>query len=315
MESLTHLSHNGNGRPKFLPGEMVEVRAWPEIAATLDANGAYENLPFMPEMLGFCGRRFRVSRQAFKTCIDDREMRGVNETVFLEDVRCDGASHGGCARGCLVFWKHAWLKPAGDASASGSSSGSEMTAADLTALAQRDGQFICQSSEILNASSPLPWWQWRQYVWDLSRNRVSVTGWLRSLLIAAYNKVAHLGRFNGWGFVAGEGAGPAASSSLNLQPGDLVRVKSLSQIKQTLDRSGKHQHLFFAPTMTQFCGRVLRVRNRLDNIILEGTRQQRKLKDTVVLEEATCDGICHRMCPRQSFLFWRECWLEKVEAE
>src|SRR5207249_4019592 len=114
--------------------------------------------------------------------------------------------------------------------------------------------------------------------------------------------------------VVGNGSSRFYSEPLYLGPGDLVRVKSLSQIKETLDSSGKHEHLLFAPAMTQFCGRVLRVRNRVDQIILEGTRRQRKLKDTVVLEEAICDGICHRMCPRQSFLFWRECWLERVEA-
>jgi hypothetical protein len=54
------------------------------------------------------------------------------------------------------------------------------------------------------------------------------------------------------------------------------------------------------------------VRNRVDKIILEGTQKQRELKDTVVLEGAICDGVCHRMCPRQSLLFWRECWLERV---
>jgi len=57
---------------------------------------------------------------------------------------------------------------------------------------------------------------------------------------------------------------------------------------------------------------VLQVRGRVENIVLEATTRQRRLKDTVVLEGATCDGLCHRLCPRQSYLFWRECWLERV---
>ena len=57
---------------------------------------------------------------------------------------------------------------------------------------------------------------------------------------------------------------------------------------------------------------TLRVQDRVENIVLEATTKQRKIKDTVLLEGATCDGICHRLCARQSFLFWRECWLEKV---
>ena len=297
------------------PGELVEVRAWPEIAATLDPKGTLENLPFMPEMLDFCGRQFRVSRQAFKTCIDDQEMRQLGRTVLLEEVRCNGKSHGGCGKACLIFWKEAWLKPAGAPASINGFAKSQLTESDLIALAERNGDFFCQSSEIVNASTPLPWWEPKQYFWDLSRNRVSVVHWLKSLLIAFYNKLAHVGRFSGWGHVAGPGAQNAEFGSLNLQSGDLVRVKALSQIKDTLDPSGKHKQLLFAPAQAEFCGQVMRVRNRVDKIILEGTQRQRELKDTVVLEGATCDGICHRMCPRQSLLFWRECWLERVAAQ
>src|SRR5262245_36900321 len=103
---------NSNRNP-FLPGDLVEVRSVDEILSTLDERGTLDNLPFMPEMLSFCGRQFRVSRQAFKTCVDDREMRQLEDAVFLEDVRCDGANHAGCARACLIFWKTAWLKRAG----------------------------------------------------------------------------------------------------------------------------------------------------------------------------------------------------------
>ncbi len=72
---------------RFLPGDLVEVRSSAEILSTLDERGALENLPFMPEMLSFSGRQFRVSRRAFKTCVDDQEMRQIENTVFLEDVR------------------------------------------------------------------------------------------------------------------------------------------------------------------------------------------------------------------------------------
>jgi hypothetical protein len=47
-------------------GSLVEVRTPDEIIQTLDAEGALDHLPFMPEMLEFCGRRFRV----FQASID-----------------------------------------------------------------------------------------------------------------------------------------------------------------------------------------------------------------------------------------------------
>lgn len=300
-----------NGANNFLPGELVEVLSEKEILATLDERGTFEKLPFMPEMLKFCGKQFRVSRQAFKTCVDDQEMREFDSTVFLEEVRCDGASHGGCGRACLIFWKSAWLKKSG-AAHTPTNRLVAITASDLVSLAHREGQYFCQSTEILNASKPLPWWEPTQYLRDLTRNRISLVQWIQSLFIAFYNKIAYIFKFNSWRFVAGPNTGLSNEPSLDLRPGEFVRVKSLSEIKQTLDEHGKNNSLLFAPTMMSFCGQVMRVQDRVENIILEATTRQRRIKNTVLLEGATCDGVCHRLCPRQSFLFWRECWLERV---
>ena len=43
-------------------GDLVEVRSADEIIATLDERGELENLPFMPEMLKFCGQRLTVDK-------------------------------------------------------------------------------------------------------------------------------------------------------------------------------------------------------------------------------------------------------------
>src|SRR5581483_7079855 len=94
-------------------GEMVEVRTQGEILSTLDEHGRFENLPFMPEMLQFCGKRFRVSARADKTCDPAHipwSLRRLTNSVHLDAVRCDGAGHGGCEAGCLMFWKEAWLR-------------------------------------------------------------------------------------------------------------------------------------------------------------------------------------------------------------
>ena len=184
-------------RDQFLPGDLVEVLPQREILATLDEKGTFEKLPFMPEMLDFCGRTFRVSRQAFKTCVDDTETRGLDNTVFLEDVSCDGSNHSGCARSCLIFWKTAWLKRA-DTGRSVSVPfksaviplKTKVSRAELLSIAARDGQLFCQSTEIRNASKPLPWWEPRQYLWELKYIRVSPLRGLQNLPIACYNKIA-----------------------------------------------------------------------------------------------------------------------------
>jgi hypothetical protein len=41
--------------------------------ATLDQHGSMDGMPFMPEMLQFCGRRFRVGAVAHKTCDTARQ--------------------------------------------------------------------------------------------------------------------------------------------------------------------------------------------------------------------------------------------------
>src|SRR5262245_3626304 len=97
----------------FRVGDIVEVRSKEDILATLDGNGRLQELPFMPEMIDFCGRQLRISAIAHKTCdtVNRTGGRRMVDTVHLEDIRCNGAFHGGCQAECLLFWKTRWLKP------------------------------------------------------------------------------------------------------------------------------------------------------------------------------------------------------------
>ena len=45
----------------YRAGDWVEVKSAKEILATLDDKGRLDHLPFMPEMLQFCGKRFIFS--------------------------------------------------------------------------------------------------------------------------------------------------------------------------------------------------------------------------------------------------------------
>src|SRR5437879_2858575 len=93
-------------------GDEVEVRSEQEIFATLDEQGALDGMPFMPEMLEYCGKRFRVAKRADKTCntITVMESRRIRHAVHLEGLRCNGSAHGNCQAECFLFWKEAWLK-------------------------------------------------------------------------------------------------------------------------------------------------------------------------------------------------------------
>jgi len=49
-------------------GDFVEIRTPEEILQTLDVDRTLDQLPFMPEMVEYCGKRFRVAKRVVKTC-------------------------------------------------------------------------------------------------------------------------------------------------------------------------------------------------------------------------------------------------------
>jgi hypothetical protein len=74
-------------------GDLVEVRSAGEVLATLDAQAALGAMPFMPEMIPYLGRRFRVSARADKICDtigSTLRSRRMTDIVLLDDLRCDG---------------------------------------------------------------------------------------------------------------------------------------------------------------------------------------------------------------------------------
>src|SRR5262245_47165174 len=142
--------------PKLRAGDWVVVRSKEEILATLDQNGALEGMPFMQEMLAFCGRRMRVIAIAHKTCDPAYRTQGrrINRAVHLEASRCSGAAHGGCQAECNLFWKDAWLKPAPAAEGAELDVNSEpsLSAAESARIpSQRGDRYTCQATELNNA--------------------------------------------------------------------------------------------------------------------------------------------------------------------
>ena len=150
-------------------GALVEVRSASEVLATLDPDGKLDGLPFMPEMLQYCGRRFRVFKSAHKTCdtINKTGARRMDRAVHLENLRCDGAAHGGCQAGCLLFWKEAWLRHIEEPEAARDARWRSRRRAapmrrsigrhDTRAPSPDDEAFACQATELFRATAPLRW--------------------------------------------------------------------------------------------------------------------------------------------------------------
>ena len=263
-----------------LAGELVEVRSREEILSTLDHNGKLDAMPFMPEMLQYCGKRFRVYRRADKTCdnIKQWSLRRVENAVHLTGVRCDGSAHSNCDAGCLLFWNESWLKKAESdfvkaaqvaPSASQSVPVSRPAASVCTEQRLREAVdrpdpaspgnslHTCQATELREFTSHLYWWDLRQYLRDIRSGNLhrgigdskseavleTVLSFLevvRSLIITAFNKLQEVRSGVRYPHIEGT-LDTTPTFELNLKPGEFVQVRSKNEILATLDRRNKNR--------------------------------------------------------------------------
>jgi hypothetical protein len=323
-------------------GNLVRVRQLEDIVQTLDENGTLDGMPFMPEMAAYCGKRLRVSKTAHKTCdtIYFRGGRRLGATVHLEDTRCDGSAHAGCQARCRFFWKIEWLQPVSkkDASQPVTAPAQDPELAErlrATAIVSRTPEIIyrCQATEVLRSTTPLPWWDLRQYVQDLFSGNV---GWrevvevlavrvLRHTLrlgayraqLKVFEKVqrAHGGLVRAFPFQYGK-LEKTPRETLDLQPGDHVRVKSFDTILKTLDKRNRNRGLSFDPEMVRYCGGTFQVLDRVNRLIDEKTGQLVQVRnDCIMLDAVVCTARYspgRYFCPRAVYPYWREIWLDKV---
>jgi hypothetical protein len=303
--------------PRLCRGDLVEVKAPDEIVQTLDAEGASDHLPFMPEMLEFCGRRFRISRRALTICFSGQgSPRGfrADDVVTLDGVRCSGAAHDGCQKSCMIFWREAWLRKVKDTTVQ-----SQVDLRGMDRLRARlkvstgPKVYYCQASELSKATHSLSQWErLRRYLRGLRAGNFNALRMSRSIgTWLFFLKIRRM--FLG---VYARGSGESTPvEGLNLQPGELVEVKSMQSIIETLDDRGHNRGLYFSPDMRLWCGRRCRVKGRLDKIIVDGTGQMRQLRNTVCLEGSTCgcsyNGFGMDGCPRCELTYWRENWLRR----
>lgn len=87
---------------------------------------------------------------------------------------------------------------------------------------------------------------------------------------------------------------------LDLQPGEWVKVRPQEQILQTITASGFNRGMRYDLEMSKYCGKEYRVQMRVDR-----------------LENVYCRAECTPMrlgCPRASNTYWREIWLQRLNA-
>ncbi|HEY3303667.1 MAG TPA: hypothetical protein VGL70_09060 [Candidatus Binatia bacterium] len=317
-------------RHGFRAGDWVEVGSAAEILATLDDQGRLDALPFMPEMLQYCGRRVRVYKRADKTCdtIEYSGSRRMFNTVHLDGLRCGGAAHGGCQAGCLLFWKEAWLRraaaaPANSAAAgksralaakpaAGKSNGARCDRARLLEMTRADDSkeggepiYRCQATELRRASYPLAWWDLRQYLRDVRSGNVGISDVIGALIFRGFLLLLRCRGYRLWMFLyetiqkwrSGipypfkQGSlVKTPRAALALQPGEMVRVKSQDEIIQTVNARNRNHGLSFDPEMVKYCGGTYRVVGRVERLIDEKTGKMTPLSNDCIILDGVVCG-------------------------
>ena len=286
----------------------------------------------MPEMLGFVGRRFRVTRRAEKIC----DYRGesfssggcagtpCSSTISVATgpattVAVPGAASTGRRSGCAgsipapspLRWSRQTWKRSTRALARRREPGGRSTAKTSTSIAARPRRRWLRRASARLRSAPVcarDHLRQRRTVhaaWVLGR--AVVHRWAQRLGLRSAMPLSPV-------------ATPATQPQrLDLQPGELVQIRPRDEIAATLDERGKCRGLWFDVEMAPHCGNTYRVQGRVERFIDETNGRMIELSsDCLILDGVTCSGersSWRYFCHRAIYPWWREAWLRRVDGD
>ncbi len=314
-------------------------------------------MPQMFKYCGQQFRVYKCAHKTCDTITDHFVSRRLSDGIHL-DIRCDGQAYGGCQAACLIFWKKAWLKPLPSsrcANALLAKVGRNNAESERTVCVEADvykntqvrnltggnkTRYVCQATQVLEFTTSLPWWKIGQYLEDYRSGNVTLGQIFAGFFYVAYyygtlafsDTVGRPARWFYDRFQALWGGVPfprrkgtilrgqlTPTAALNLQPGELVRIKPYKDILTTLDFAGRNRGLGFDAELVPYCGQVCRVRARVNKFVDEKTGTMKFLKTPAVILEGVCCQSRYsnnRMfCPRGIYSWWRENWLERVSDD
>ncbi len=284
--------------------------------------------------------------------------RRLEGTVHLA-TRCDGGAHDGCQAGCLLYWKQAWLKPSSidptkvDALSTEPPSGADIGVASSTGHGESEvwtrtkisdpnggpPTYVCQATQVPYATKPLAWWDVRQYIEDYVSGNVGLGRIFSGLIYSIYYHISEagigVGRAMRWFYnkfhplwggtlfprkpgLIPEGK-PTPTETHDLQPGELVRVRSHEEILKTVDSRNRNRGMYWDAELVPYCGGTYRVLKRVTRLIDEKTAKMAEMKNPcIILDTVVCQARyspCRMLCPKSMYPYWREIWLERVEAK
>lgn len=107
---------------------------------------------------------------------------------------------------------------------------------------------------------------------------------------------------------------PTTIVSPGFQAGDLVRIRSLTEIKGTLNHWRQLKGCTFMPEMGEYCGTTQKVLKAMQRFVDERDLRVKKSNGIILLEGVMCRGTAEfGPCDRSCLVFWREEWLEKID--
>jgi hypothetical protein len=183
-------------------------------------------------------------------------------------------------------------------------------------------RYRCQATDLLKATTEVTRrdrFDPRFYIRDLTSGNVRAFDFIRFGLLAIVN--SFLLRWREWRYPVLEGSAGSKTPScnMNLQPGEIVQVRSKKEITQTLNSGLRNRGLGFDVEMVPYCENGdFQVLRRVEQIINEKTGEMMRLPNPcIVLDNVVCSGNYshNRMfCPRAIYPYWREIWLRRVDA-
>jgi hypothetical protein len=174
---------------------------------------------------------------------------------------------------------------------------------------------MCQATELGRGNGAIAWSDPRHVLRDLASGNVRLRPWITGVAISCFNWVQQWRGGAGFPYLVPSSSKSSPTESLGLKRGDLVRVKSKSQIEGTLNDRNQNRGLRFDPEMLRFCGGEYRVAAVLQRVIVESTGSVRELTNScIILDGVTATGEYRGFNPEDEHIFWREIWLERRDA-
>src|SRR5581483_8203851 len=188
-----------------------------------------------------------------------------------------------------------------------------------------ENHYFCQSTQLCKATEAFPGkkkpWMLRIVFREIRNGDRSVPEVMKLVVLWSWQRLLRVAHGKQWLLGPHE---RTPTVSLDLKPGDGVRVKSRAEMVATLDYRGRNRGMGICYEMTRYCGGQAEVRERVDRIINERTGKMQEIRDTVTLRNLRTktmtlrdECLCFNElgdCPRGELMYWREIWLERANG-